>query len=118
MSVIFHSNVNQALDALQEKKNRVLEILGGKAETYAKKNAPVGTPESTGIPGYHGGTLRNSITHQQFDENTEVIGSNVEYAPFVELGTYKMAARPFLRRAIEEHSGEYKAIISRIMKSP
>ena len=117
MAVIFHSNVKQALEELQQKKNRTLEILGGKAESYAKKNAPVGTPESTGIPGYHGGTLRNSITHQQFDNDTEIIGSNVEYAPFVELGTYKMAARPFLRRAIAEHTAEYKAIISRVLHS-
>lgn len=115
--IIFTSHVKQALDALQQKKDTVLEILGGKAETYAKQLAPVGTPESTGIPGYHGGTLRNSITHQQFDNDTEVIGSNVKYAPFVELGTYKMAARPFLRRAIAEHTAEYKAIISRVLHS-
>lgn len=117
MSVIFHSHVKQALADLQEKKNRALEIIGGKAESYAKKKAPVGTPESTGIPGYHGGTLRNSITHQQLDESTEIIGSNVDYAPFVELGTYKMAARPFLRPAATEHGEEYKAIISRILNS-
>lgn len=100
-----------AKKAINEAMKRALEICGGKAETYAKQLAPVGTPESTGIPGYHGGTLRNSITHEQWDEKTEVIGSTVDYSKFVELGTYKMKARPFLRPAAENHGAEYKAVI-------
>jgi HK97 gp10 family phage protein len=78
---------------------RALEIIGGKAEGYAKAICPVDT-----------GRLRNSITHQQYDETTEVIGTNVEYAPFVELGTHKMAERPYLRPAAENHAEEYKQI--------
>lgn len=97
--------------AINEAMKRALDICGGKAETYAKQLAPVGTPESTGIPGYHGGTLRNSITHEQWDEKTEVIGSTVKYAPYVELGTYKMKARPFLRPAAEGHTAEYRQVI-------
>lgn len=111
MEVTFNDNSEAAKQAVREAMARALEICGGKAETYAKQLAPVGTPESTGIPGYHGGTLRNSITHEQIDEKTEVIGSTVKYAPFVELGTYKMKARPFLRPAAENHGGEYKAVI-------
>ena len=112
-SVSFTSHKDEAIKAVTEAMARALEICGGKAETYAKQLAPVGTPESTGIPGYRGGTLRNSITHEQLDEKTEVIGSTVKYAPFVELGTYKMAARPFLRPAAENHGAEYKAVIER-----
>lgn len=65
---------------------RALEIIGGKAETYAKALTPVGTPESTHVEHYIGGTLRNSITHA-VQGNAVTIGSNVEYAPYVELGT-------------------------------
>ena len=80
-------------------RERALEIIGGKAETYAKQLAPVDT-----------GRLRNSITHQQYNEDTEIIGTNVEYAPYQEFGTSRMAAQPFLRPAAENHSEEYKAI--------
>lgn len=105
MSVTFISNVKKILQAEAQAKARALEIIGGKAEGYAKKECPVVT-----------GRLRNSITHAQFDENTEVIGSNVEYAPHVELGTHKMAARPFLRPAAENHVSEYKQIVENEMK--
>lgn len=68
--VTFTSNRAELLAAVSEAKKRALEIMGGKAESYAKQLAPVDT-----------GRLRNSITHQQYDEDTEIIGSNVEYAP-------------------------------------
>ena len=111
--VTFTSHKEEAIKAVSEAMARALEICGGKAETYAKQMAPVGTPESTGIPGYHGGTLKNSITHEQWDEKTEVIGSAVKYAPYVELGTYKMKARAFMRPAAENHRQEYSQVIER-----
>ena len=110
-NVTFKSNAGAVKDAVTQALASGLEICGGKAETYAKQLAPVGTPESTGIPGYKGGTLRNSITHEQENENTELVGSAVKYSKFVELGTYKMKARPFLRPAVENHAAEYKAVI-------
>lgn len=86
---------------------RALEKVGQTAERYAKLACPVGTPESTGKKRYIGGTLRNSITHTH-DKNTAYIGTNVEYAPYVEMGTKKMAARPYLKPAIMDHIQEYK----------
>lgn len=97
--VTFTSNRAELLATVNEAKKRALEIMGGKAESYAKQLAPVDT-----------GRLRNSITHAQLNENTEVIGSNVEYAPYQELGTSRMAAHPFLRPAAENHAEEYKEI--------
>lgn len=106
MSVTFKSYAKDVLSAEQKAKQMALEIIGGKAESYAKKLCPVDT-----------GRLRNSITHQQYDENTEVIGTNVEYAPFVELGTTRMSARPYLRPAAEGHTAEYLAIMKQVYGS-
>lgn len=106
MSVVFISHAKDALTGMAAAKRQALEIIGGKAESHAKKLCPKDT-----------GRLQNSITHQQYDENTEVIGTNVEYAPFVELGTHKKAARPFLRPAAENHTSEYKAVIQKCMKN-
>lgn len=100
MSVVFTSHAKEVLSKEQAAKNRALEIIGGKAETYAKRMCPVDT-----------GRLRNSITHQQYSDDTEVVGTNVEYAPYVELGTHKQKPQPFLRPAAEGHTAEYKNII-------
>ncbi|MEG0282568.1 MAG: hypothetical protein RR662_05265 [Clostridia bacterium] len=61
--------------------------------------------------------MRGSITHARINETTEVIGTNIEYAPFVELGTYKMKAKPFLKPAIMKNRKEYKAIVNEILKN-
>lgn len=65
---------------------------------------PVGTPESTGIPGYVGGTLRSSLTWQMDTGGglSARVGTNVYYGPFVELGTRYMRAQPYLRPALSE----------------
>lgn len=38
---------------------------------------------------------------------TSAIGSNVEYAPYIELGTIKMGPRPFLRTALEMNKNTF-----------
>lgn len=86
---------------------RALEKCGLVAEGYAKLKCPVDT-----------GRLRNSITHEvRESEKAVYIGTNVEYAPYVELGTRKQKAQPYLRPAAENHSAEYKSIILNELKS-
>lgn len=75
-----------------------------RVETAAKVNA---TNEPPSVPG-HGpavrtGRLRGSITHRLGEDAEGLyadIGSAVEYAPYVELGTSLMEPRPFLRPAL------------------
>lgn len=77
-----------------------LEEVGLAAEGYAKRACPVDT-----------GRLRNSITHI-VDEGTRhvIIGTNVEYAPYVELGTRHRKPQPFLKPAANDHYSTYKGI--------
>lgn len=65
---------------------------------------PVGTPESTGVPGYVGGTLRSSLTWELVVESglCVKVGTNTYYAGYVELGTRYMRAQPYLRPALSE----------------
>ena len=89
-------------DAVTEDIVRAFEICGGKAETYAKQLCPVDT-----------GRLRNSITHKQEETDTEVIGTNVEYAPYVELGHHTssgklVSGKLYLVPALENHISEYR----------
>lgn len=71
-SVEFKSHVNEVLYKKQQAVDVALEMIGLKAEKYAKGKCPVDT-----------GRLRNSITHAQIDKETEAIGTNVEYAAYV-----------------------------------
>lgn len=105
----------------------------------AKKAAPVGTPESTGVPGYAGGRLRSSIhpiyagqvdgsfpyrndggdsfdggTGERMGPTEAAVATNVEYASFVENGTHKMAAQPFLFPAWETERPRYIKAMRRI----
>lgn len=93
-----------------------LTVIGMQAEANAKieiTKKVYDTPESKS--GYkRTGRLRNSIANDH-DETAVYVGTNVEYAPYVELGTYKMPERPFLRPAIEEHLDEYAEIFKRIL---
>lgn len=50
------------------------------------------------------GRLRSSISwriDRVGGQAVGVVGTNVNYAPFVELGTRRMSARPFLRPALD-----------------
>ena len=98
-------NSDKFLDALSEQLEQALTAIGLTAESYAKKDCPVDT-----------GRLRNSITHEvRMDENATYIGSNVEYAAFVEMGTTRMKARPYLRPAATNHTEEYKNLIKQAL---
>jgi phage gpG-like protein len=64
------------------------------------------------------GRLRNSISHEVV-ENDVYIGTNVEYAPYVEYGEYKHTTgkNHFLRDAATNHSEHYKKIMEAALKA-
>lgn len=45
-------------------------------------------------------------------EATWVVGTNVEYSVYVEFGTYKMAAQPYLRPAVEAARRRFDSFLS------
>lgn len=119
------NNSVQVGEAFRAACLRALERCGMEAEGYAKDLAPVDT-----------GRLRNSISHQVDDsENAVYIGTNVSYAPYVELATGIYAdggrptpwvyqddagnwhwtrgnpAQPFLAPAVKNHAQTYSNII-------
>ena len=62
------------------------------------------------------GRLRNSISHT-VDGEAAYIGTNVEYAPYVELGARGREGVHMLKRAATEHADEYKRIMENSMKN-
>ena len=104
MSYTYKDNTDEVLFALKMAKKRGLEAIGLTAEGHAKKETPVDT-----------GRLRNSISHATDDE-AAYIGTNVEYAPYVELGARGRPGVHMLQRAASEHTDEYKRIMEDAMK--
>lgn len=120
IEVTLTSNKDEILEALGEQLGQAMIAIGMTAESNAKQEitkAVYDTPESKS--GYvRTGRLRNSISYGvDTDEPAVYIGSNVEYAPYVELGTSKMMARPFLKPAVENYAREYKDLLEQAMKS-
>lgn len=91
------------LQELEAKLGIALDAVGMQAESHAKVYCPVDT-----------GRLRASITHEATND-TVIIGTNVEYGKYQELGTSRMAGQPFLRPAIVNHLEEYKRIMESIL---
>ena len=112
-SIVFTDNLQEVLKAVDSALAAGLVEIGATAQGYAKDNAPVRT-----------GTLRDSIgVEVKPDEKSVYIGTMVAkfpkdpYGKYVELGTSKMEAQPFLRPAATEHSSEYKKLMEDAMKN-
>ena len=105
MSYSYKDNTQEVLSALEKAKKRGLEAIGLVAEGHAKKLTPVDT-----------GRLRNSISHATDDE-AAYIGTNVEYGPYVELGSPTIKAHHMLQKAATEHTDEYKRMMEDSMKN-
>ena len=108
-----------------------LRLVGGQAERFAKE-------EITEMKAVDTGFLRNSITWALDGEEPEIgeytddsgekkgeysgtmpsekngravyVGTNVYYAPYIEYGTTKMDARPFLSQSVSTHQDDFKEL--------
>lgn len=84
----FTDNTPQLHEALDSWAERVLTIWGMKVQDYARLLVPTGKADSTGIEGYVGGALKQSLTFAlDLAKKTVTIGSNLFYSVYVELGT-------------------------------
>lgn len=107
----FYIKTDLSDEVLMMKSEAVLKAMKAismKAEGYAKKSLTDSGAVDTG-------RLRGSVTGE-YDGNGVQVGTNVEYATYVELGTYKMGARPYIKPSIEDHIQEYQEILKRILE--
>ena len=78
------------------------------------ESMPIGNQQGTApsesgeTPHVGTGLLRRSIAVKIVDPDKLIgaVSTNVKYAPYLELGTSKMAARPFLRPALHNNEDE------------
>lgn len=107
--------------AVEMRADIVTSIERGPASgrTYKKSNPTrTHTASAPGQPPMSDtGRLANSITFDRVGDLTATVGSALNYAPWLEYGTSRMAARPFFRPAVERmrpiYIGKLEAIIRR-----
>ena len=136
MSYTYKDNTDEFLSALEKAIENGLTAIGMTAEGHAKRKI-------TDYPAVDTGRYRNSITFAISGEKPQnstykddigntyeysgtapddtepavYIGTNVEYAPHVELGTSKMSPRPSLKPAATEYTDEYEKLMEAALKS-
>lgn len=110
MEFKFVSHKDEVLRAFHEQLELGMEAVGSEAVRYAVEDCPRDT-----------GRLQNSIDHEvnTQNENAIYIGTNVEYAPYVEFNdnvTHESGKAHFLRDAATTHSEQYKRMIETALK--
>lgn len=134
MKVSFKSYRKQIVSAVEAAEDRGLQTAGMMAESQAKTNLRDNESIDTGL-------LRNSITWAFGGEKPAIssykadkgnktgsysetapsakegkavyIGTNVEYAPFVEFGTVRSGAKPYLQPAASKVASDFEQILQR-----
>ena len=140
------SHKDEVLDELDSKIEKALEMIGLEAEKYAKMKCPVDsgrlrnsishlvsgqgqkTVEYKAMEYYTTKAGKKSKRRKSVDysyktgdasgdnSNSVYIGTNVEYAPYVEFGTSKQKPQPYLKPAVTDHLGKYKRILKETLK--
>jgi HK97 gp10 family phage protein len=95
---MIESNRNRVMGEIDRLVARKCEAAAIHVEGAAKRKTPVDT-----------GRLRSSVTHDS-DETGFVVGTNVHYAPYVELGTRYQRPQPYLKPGLMESVGDLRRI--------
>lgn len=116
--IVFRDNHKAVNDAMQRALKTALEAVAQAAEGYAKDEIDLLIYDTPPSPTYvRTGDLRKFIGHAVDMEKLQaIVGDNMDYAPYVEFGTVKMPARPFIRQSISKHIDEYRQMMSDILR--
>jgi len=96
------SAIQAKIDQKRDQINEAIQGAGIDTEAMAKQSCPVDT-----------GRLRASIKYTPGILSCTV-GTNVNYGPYVEFGTRRMAARAFLYPAFYKAVADFKAEMSKL----
>ena len=96
------SGLDLILRDMKKNKAQALEEIGARVERRAKELVPVDT-----------GFLRSSINHQVAG-NVLHINADADYASFIEFGTMRMTAQPYLLPAVREVQPQIPSIMANL----
>jgi HK97 gp10 family phage protein len=91
--------------ATRRRISQVVRKVASDVEARAKQIVPVDT-----------GATKNSIRAQTVNELTSEVVVGTHYAAYLEFGTHKMPARPYLRPAVEAVRPAFEAAIGQAIE--
>jgi HK97 gp10 family phage protein len=100
--------VKAKLVDLSEKTEQKMKEAVGEAGLNIQRNAKLVCPVDTG-------TMRNSIM-VDFQGLTATVHTYIPYAPYVEFGTFRMRAQPYLTPAAKQEEPRFLQRLIRILK--
>lgn len=106
MGVTLYSRIPQIVAQMPAKADLVVQKTALDIEATAKGLAAVDT-----------GAMMSSIQAQPTGQMSAVVNCGVEYGIYVEYGTYKMAAQPFMVPATEAHRGPFYSALAQAIVS-
>lgn len=89
MKVVYTSNAKQVSDLFKRNIQQGLDAAQKPVVQSIKEETPVRT-----------GVLKEGTQSKQERFDRVLVENDIEYAPYVELGTYKQAANPFFKRGL------------------
>lgn len=138
------SNLANVEREVEKAMKKAAMMLGGAIESHAKEYCPVDTGllrnsityaiggQAPNVSSYSSnekdkngkiiekktGEYEGEAPKDSHDQITVYVGSNVQYAPYQELGApnINLPAKPYLRPAVENHTEEYNQILEQCFK--
>ena len=103
-----NNSSNQAIRAAIEEFKKTALSVEKSAKQNIKRNRTVDTGRLLG-------SVKTNIEQDYAGVEAEV-GTNVEYANYIEYGTYKMGAKPFLNPAFDEETANLEDRIRQVIR--
>ena len=116
VKVVFKDNSDKVLTQLEGNKKAALNAMGIKAVNLILWQMRQGY----GKPIRQTGDLQRDVSYEveNSGKDTVDVGNTLKYAPYVHDGTYKMAARPYIRDALtgESHKKQLHDVAENALK--
>ena len=95
-------NIDGVMEGQRKRLEAKLWLAAGIVEKHIKLQCPVDT-----------GNLKGNTDRRVISRDRVRVFNNTEYAPYVEFGTYKMDANPFMRRGYRRAKAEIRKVFGK-----
>lgn len=102
---VLSNRLPQIAAGLRPKASQIVRRTALSIEAGAKRVVPVDT-----------GNLKNSLQTQMVSDLEAEVGTVVEYGPYVEFGTSRQPAQPYLGPAAEAERGPFRQAMSELVE--